>query len=55
MPSLDREESGQASGGETGRLEDFPKVLHDLRTGKIKSRIALLPDRGGDGKGSSRI
>ncbi|KAK5064446.1 hypothetical protein LTR84_000279 [Exophiala bonariae] len=29
---------------ETGRLEDFPKVLADLHAGKIKSRIALVPE-----------
>lgn len=27
---------------ETGRLEDFPKVLADLCEGKIKARVALL-------------
>jgi propanol-preferring alcohol dehydrogenase len=28
----------------TGRLDDLPQVLVDLHEGKIKSRIALLPD-----------
>jgi propanol-preferring alcohol dehydrogenase len=28
----------------TGRLEDFPTVLDDLHAGKIKIRIALVPE-----------
>ena len=28
---------------EIGALEDFPKVLQDLHDGKIRSRIALIP------------
>lgn len=29
---------------ETGNLAEFPKVLADLHAGKIKSRIALVPE-----------
>ena len=29
---------------ETGRLEDFPKVLQDLCDGKVKARMALTPE-----------
>lgn len=29
---------------ETGSLADFDKVLADLHAGKIKSRIALVPE-----------
>lgn len=29
---------------ETGRLEEFPKMLKDLCDGKIKARMALLHD-----------
>lgn len=29
---------------ELGRLSDFPKVLNDLETGKIKDRMALVSD-----------
>jgi propanol-preferring alcohol dehydrogenase len=29
---------------ETGHLAEFPKVLADLHAGKIKSRIALVPE-----------
>lgn len=29
---------------ETGCLEDFPKVLKELCDGKIKGRMALLPE-----------
>lgn len=29
---------------ETGSLADFPQVLADLHAGKIKSRIALVPE-----------
>lgn len=27
---------------ETGKLEEFPKVLKDLGDGKVKGRVALL-------------
>ena len=29
---------------ETGNLKDFPTVLESLHEGKIKSRIALVPE-----------
>lgn len=29
---------------ETGALKDFAKVLAELHEGKIKSRIALIPE-----------
>lgn len=28
----------------TGSLADFPQILDDLHSGKIKSRIALVPE-----------
>lgn len=28
----------------TGRMADFPTVLADLHSGKIKSRIVLIPE-----------
>lgn len=27
---------------EEGKLEDFPRVLHELREGKFKGRVALM-------------
>lgn len=29
---------------ETGSMKDFPRILDDLHHGKIKSRIALVPE-----------
>lgn len=29
---------------ETGKLSEFPQMLEKLHAGKIKSRIALIPD-----------
>ena len=29
---------------ETGKLDDFPKALDDLHHGRVKSRIALVPE-----------